>query len=44
MYGMETSADMAQAGKLIHHRGDVVSTFVGWDSLMLPALTEGPRA
>ena len=40
-YIKDTSADMNQAGKLIHHHGDVVSTFVGWDSLMLAALTEG---
>ena len=32
---------MAQAGQLIHHHGDVISTFVGWDSLLLAALTEG---
>ena len=40
-YIKDTSADMNQAGKLIHHHGDVISTFVGWDSLMLAALTEG---
>lgn len=40
-YIKDTSADMAQAGRLIHHYGDVISTFVGWDSLMLAALTEG---
>jgi 4-hydroxy-tetrahydrodipicolinate synthase len=40
-YIKDTSADMAQAGKLIHHYGDVISTFVGWDSLLLAALTEG---
>jgi 4-hydroxy-tetrahydrodipicolinate synthase len=32
---------MAQAGKLVHTYGDVIATFVGWDSLMLAALTEG---
>jgi dihydrodipicolinate synthase/N-acetylneuraminate lyase len=37
----DTSADLAQAGQLIHSLGDVISTFVGWDSLMLAALTEG---
>jgi 4-hydroxy-tetrahydrodipicolinate synthase len=37
----DTSADLAQAGQLIHNHGDVISTFVGWDSLMLAALTEG---
>ncbi|MEV5847318.1 4-hydroxy-tetrahydrodipicolinate synthase [Streptomyces sp. NPDC051985] len=40
-YIKDTSADMAQAGRLIHHHGDVISTFVGWDSLLLQALTEG---
>jgi 4-hydroxy-tetrahydrodipicolinate synthase len=40
-YIKDTSADMAQAGKLIHHYGDVISTFIGWDSLLLAALTEG---
>jgi 4-hydroxy-tetrahydrodipicolinate synthase len=40
-YVKDTSADMAQAGKLIHHYGDVISTFIGWDSLLLAALTEG---
>jgi 4-hydroxy-tetrahydrodipicolinate synthase len=37
----DTSADLAQAGQLIHNHGDVISTFVGLDSLMLAALTEG---
>jgi 4-hydroxy-tetrahydrodipicolinate synthase len=40
-YVKDTSADMVQACKLIHYHGDVVSTFVGWDSLMLAALVEG---
>jgi 4-hydroxy-tetrahydrodipicolinate synthase len=40
-YIKDTSADMAQAGQLIHTYGDVVGTFVGWDSLVLAALTEG---
>lgn len=40
-YIKDTSADLAQAGQLIHNHGDVISTFVGWDSLMLAALTEG---
>ena len=40
-YIKDTSADLAQAGQLIHNYGDVVSTFVGWDSLLLAALTEG---
>lgn len=40
-YIKDTSADMAQASQLIHNYGDVVSTFVGWDSLLLAALSEG---
>ena len=32
---------MAQAGQLIHRHGDVISTFVGWDSLLLAAIAEG---
>lgn len=40
-YVKDTTGDLAQAGRLIHHYGDVVSTFVGWDSLLLAALTEG---
>jgi 4-hydroxy-tetrahydrodipicolinate synthase len=40
-YIKDTSADMAQAGKLVHNYGDAIATFVGWDSLMLAALTEG---
>jgi 4-hydroxy-tetrahydrodipicolinate synthase len=40
-YIKDTSADMAQAAQLIHRYGDVISTFVGWDSLLLAALTEG---
>ncbi|GAA2787136.1 4-hydroxy-tetrahydrodipicolinate synthase [Saccharopolyspora taberi] len=40
-YIKDTSADMSQVGKLIHHHGDVISTFVGWDSLLLASFTEG---
>jgi 4-hydroxy-tetrahydrodipicolinate synthase len=40
-YIKDTSADMAQAGQLINRHGDVISTFVGWDSLLLAAITEG---
>ena len=40
-YIKDTSADMAQAGRLVHNYGDVIATFVGWDSLTLAALTEG---
>jgi 4-hydroxy-tetrahydrodipicolinate synthase len=40
-YVKNTSPDLAQAGQLIHNYADVVSTFVGWDSLLLAALVEG---
>jgi 4-hydroxy-tetrahydrodipicolinate synthase len=40
-YIKDTSADMVQAGRLIHSYGDVIATFVGWDSLLLSALAEG---
>ncbi|WP_416972683.1 4-hydroxy-tetrahydrodipicolinate synthase [Streptomyces sp. 4F14] len=40
-YIKDTSGDMAQAGQLIRYHGDVVSTFVGWDSLLLQAIAEG---
>ena len=41
LYIKNTSVDMAQAAALIHNYGDVISTFVGWDSLLLSALAEG---
>jgi 4-hydroxy-tetrahydrodipicolinate synthase len=40
-YIKNTTIDMAQSAALIHNHGDVISTFVGWDSLLLSALTEG---
>ena len=40
-YIKDTSGDMAQAGQLIHRYGDVISTFIGWDSLLLQATSEG---
>jgi aminobutyraldehyde dehydrogenase len=40
-YIKNTTTDMAQSAALIHNHGDVLSTFVGWDSLLLPALVEG---
>jgi 4-hydroxy-tetrahydrodipicolinate synthase len=40
-YIKNTTVDMAQSAQLIHNYGDVVSTFVGWDSLLLSALVEG---
>ncbi len=40
-YIKNTTIDMAQSARLIHNHGDVISTFVGWDSLLLSALAEG---
>lgn len=40
-YIKNTTVDMAQTVRLIHNHGDVISTFVGWDSLILSALAEG---
>lgn len=40
-YIKNTTIDMAQSAQLIHHHGDVISTFVGWDSLLLTSLAEG---
>jgi 4-hydroxy-tetrahydrodipicolinate synthase len=40
-YIKNTTVDLAQSARLIHHHGDVISTFVGWDSLLLAALAEG---
>jgi 4-hydroxy-tetrahydrodipicolinate synthase len=40
-YVKNTSPDMAQAAQLIHHYGDLVGTFVGWDSLILSSLVSG---
>ena len=40
-YVKNTTPDMAQTAQLIHHYGDVVSTIVGWDSLILASLVEG---
>jgi 4-hydroxy-tetrahydrodipicolinate synthase len=40
-YIKNTTADMAQAAQLIHHYGDLVGTFVGWDSLILSSLVAG---
>ena len=37
-YIKNTTIDMAQSAALIHNHGDVISTFVGWDSLLLAAL------
>jgi 4-hydroxy-tetrahydrodipicolinate synthase len=40
-YIKDTSADLSQAGELIHHHRDVISTIVGWDALFLAAIAEG---
>jgi 4-hydroxy-tetrahydrodipicolinate synthase len=40
-YIKNTTTDMAQAAALIHNHGDVIGTFVGWDSLLLASLAEG---
>ncbi|GAB3346130.1 dihydrodipicolinate synthase family protein [Modestobacter lapidis] len=40
-YIKNTTVDMAQSAQLIHNHGDVISTFVGWDSLVLSSLSEG---
>ena len=40
-YIKDSSANMEQALQLIHHHGDRIATFMGWDSLILSALTEG---
>jgi 4-hydroxy-tetrahydrodipicolinate synthase len=40
-YVKNSSMDMPQSAQLIHHHGDVISTFVGWDTLLLASLIEG---
>ncbi len=40
-YIKDTTGDMTQAGRLIHEHGDVVKTFVGWDTMYFASLTEG---
>lgn len=40
-YVKNTSPDMAKAVKLVHELGDLVTTFVGWDSLALSSFVEG---
>ena len=39
-YIKNSSANWEQAPQLIHHHGDVIGTFVGWDAY-LAALAEG---
>jgi 4-hydroxy-tetrahydrodipicolinate synthase len=43
-YIKDSSGDMGQATQLIHHHADHISTIVGWDALILAALTEGAPA
>jgi 4-hydroxy-tetrahydrodipicolinate synthase len=40
-YVKDSSADWEQALRLIHHHGDAVDTFVGWDAFLHSALVEG---
>jgi 4-hydroxy-tetrahydrodipicolinate synthase len=40
-YVKNTTPDMAQAAQLIHHYGDLVGTFIGWDTLILSSLISG---
>ncbi len=40
-YVKDTSGDMSQAAQLIHEYGDVVSTFMGFDTLYFASIVEG---
>lgn len=40
-YVKNTTPDMGQASQLIHHYGDLLGTFVGWDTLILSSLVAG---
>ena len=40
-YVKDTTGDLSQAARLIHDYGDLVKTFVGWDTLYLASLVEG---
>lgn len=40
-YVKDSSADWEQALQLIHHHGDKIGTFIGWDSYLYSALVEG---
>jgi 4-hydroxy-tetrahydrodipicolinate synthase len=40
-YIKNTTPDMAQAAQLIHNYGDLVGTFIGWDTLILSSLVSG---
>ncbi len=41
LYVKDSSANWEQALQLIHHHGDVIGTFIGWDSYIYSALAEG---
>ncbi|MEU6131880.1 dihydrodipicolinate synthase family protein [Saccharopolyspora sp. NPDC047091] len=40
-YIKDSSANWEQALQLIHHHGDVIGTFIGWDVYIYSALVEG---
>jgi 4-hydroxy-tetrahydrodipicolinate synthase len=40
-YVKDSSANWEQGLQLIHHHGDVIRTFIGWDSYTYSALAEG---
>ncbi|MEA5455668.1 4-hydroxy-tetrahydrodipicolinate synthase [Sinomonas sp. JGH33] len=40
-YIKDSSANWEQALQLIHHHGDVIGTFIGWDAYAFSALVEG---
>jgi 4-hydroxy-tetrahydrodipicolinate synthase len=40
-YVKDTTGDLSQAARLIHDYGDVITTFVGWDTLFFASLVEG---
>lgn len=40
-YIKDSSANWEQALQLIHHHGDVIGTFIGWDAYIYSALVEG---
>ncbi|MEX5303111.1 4-hydroxy-tetrahydrodipicolinate synthase [Kocuria sabuli] len=40
-YIKDSSGNMEQANQLIHHHAEHISTIIGWDALILAALTEG---
>jgi 4-hydroxy-tetrahydrodipicolinate synthase len=40
-YIKDSSANWEQALRLIHHHGDDIGTFIGWDAYLYSALVEG---